>query len=178
MGKIRANPPVKLIFGFIFKEDSAYEKARAVLRRRFGDADLVSPVLDFVYTGYYEKEFGAGLKRVFVSFKRLIRPEDLPRIKVLTNRIEDKLTRNSLRRVNIDPGYIDLAKLVLASTKDYNHRIYLGRGIYAEITLTYQGKTFRSWPWTYPDYRSSEYAGILNQIRQIYAGQIEKKLRR
>ena len=79
------------------------------------------------------------------------------------------------RIINIDPGYLDLSKLILASTKDYKHRIYLTKGIYAEVTLFYQDKTFCPWEWTYPDYKTGEYIEIFNRIRQIYAEQIKEK---
>ncbi|MBU2221656.1 MAG: DUF4416 family protein, partial [Candidatus Omnitrophica bacterium] len=115
-----------------------------------------------------------GLKRKFISFKKLIPPDQLSAIKITTNKIEDRLSSKNLRRINIDPGYLDLAKLVLATTKDYNHRIYLSKGIFAEITLTYQGKSFRPWNWTYRDYQSQEYIAIFNQIREIYNLQIRK----
>ena len=104
----------------------------------------------------------------------MIQIAQLSKIKVFTNRVENKLSLNSRRQINIDPGYLDMAKLVLASTKDYKHRIYLDRGIYAEITLFYRDKTFQPWEWTYPDYRTSDYIRIFNQIRQVYAQQTKK----
>jgi hypothetical protein len=169
MGKIQKTQPVKLICGFIFKQDDYLKKAKGLLFKKFGALDYESQILDFDYTDYYAKEFGQGLKRSFASFKRLILPSELSRIKLITNKIEDKISYRGLRLVNIDPGYLDLAKLVLASTKDFSHRIYLDCGIYAEITLTYQGKTFRPLDWTYPDYRSAEYIDIFNHIREVYA---------
>lgn len=174
MGKIIRSKPVKLVTGFIFKDELAFAQAKCRLLRRFGDVDFQSPVLSFNLTSYYKDEMGDGLKRVFISFKRLILPEDLPRIKVLTNKIESKLSQAGKRRVNIDPGYLDLPKLILASTKDYAHRIYLNKGIYAELTLTFQGKSFAPWQWTYPDYRSNEYIAIFNQIRELFSEQIKK----
>ncbi|MFH0738702.1 MAG: DUF4416 family protein [Candidatus Omnitrophota bacterium] len=174
MGKIQKTQPVKLIAGFIFKEEVYLKKAKAFLFKRFGALDYESQILDFDYTDYYAKEFGQGLKRSFVSFERLILPSELSRIKIITNKIEDRISYQGLRLVNIDPGYLDLAKLVLASTKDFCHRIYLDCGIYAEITLSYRGKAFKPLSWTYPDYRSVEYIDIFNRIREIYAGQIKK----
>lgn len=175
MGKAINHPPVKLIIGFIFKEDKIIKKARIILERQFGKIDFESQTLRFYYTRYYEKEFGRGLKRRFVAFKKLIPAQSLPKIKIVTNEIEHKLSIDKCRLINIDPGYIDLAKLVLATTKDYRHRIYLNKGIYAEITLFYQGRTFKPWEWTYPDYQSPEYIAIFNSIREIYADQIKNK---
>ena len=172
MGKITPAKPVKLIVGFIFRDKQAFNKARLILIRRFGKIDFESDPIPFSMTDYYQEEFGDGLSRVFLSFNKLILPQQLPGIKILTNKIEDKLSCRGRRLVNIDPGYLDLPKLVLASTKDYVHRIYLDKGIYAETTLCYQGKSYQAWQWTYPDFRMSGYIGIFNHIRDLYAEQI------
>jgi len=175
MGKIAPTKPVKLIVGFIFKDKQAFNKARLILTRRFGRIDFESNPVLFSLTDYYQEEFGDGLSRVFISFNKLIKPRQLPGIKILTNKIEKKLSQAGKRLVNIDPGYLDLPKLVLASTKDYVHRIYLDKGIYAETTLCYQGKSFQGWQWTYPDFRTNEYINIFNHIRALYAEQIKKR---
>ena len=176
MGKILKTQPVKLIIALIFRDKLSYSKARKILSRKFGSIDFESPNLNFNLTNYYEKEIGRDLFRRFISFDKLISPDALPRIKVLTNKIEKKLSYRKGRTVNIDPGYLDMAKLVLASTKDYMHRIYLGRGIFAEVTLSYQGKSFRPWDWTYPDYRTEGYIRIFNHIRHAYSQQITRKV--
>ena len=175
MGKISKHQPVKLIVGFIFKEGAYFNKAKTILEKKFGSIDFESTALPFVHTDYYEKEFGRDLEKKIISFKRLIKPQSLSKIKVTTNRIEEKLSREGRRRVNIDPGYLDLAKLVLASTKDYKHRVYLNHGIYSEITLFYENNSFRFWEWTYPDYKTGEYIEIFNRIRKIYGQQIKDK---
>jgi len=169
MGQIRKYLKVKLIIGLIFKNERVVAAAERLLGKRFGKIDFSSECLPFTYTNYYEQELGTGLARKFIGFKKLIPPDDLAEIKIITNRIENKLSRNHKRLINIDPGYVDLAKLVLASTKDYNHRIFLGQGIYAEVTLCWRKKTFQPWSWTYPDYKSSEYIRIFNSLRNIYA---------
>jgi len=173
MGQIKKYPPLKLIVGFIFKKDISFEQAKRILQRHFGKIDFVSQTLAFNHTDYYCDELGQGLKRKFVSFQKLILPQSLTEIKILTNKIENKLSLKGNRQVNIDPGYLDLAKLVLASTKDFYHRICLGRGIFAEITLFYKNKTFQPWEWTYPDYKTNEYIAVFNQIRKIYASQLK-----
>jgi hypothetical protein len=175
VGRIKRQQPVKLIIGFIFKEENTLKKAKGLLRRNFGIIDYESQILDFTHTDYYAKEFGKPLKRQFISFAKLIPPENLSQIKITTNIIEQKLSRQELRSINIDPGYLNMAKLILASTKDYRHRIYLNRGIYAEITLFYQNKSFTAWEWTYPDYKTADYIAIFNHIREIYAQQIKNK---
>ena len=166
---------VKLVIGFIFREESVLDKAKNILRKDFGKIDYESQALAFTHTDYYETEFGKNLERKFISFEKLIQPQNLAKIKITTNAIEKKLSRNEMRLINIDPGYLDMAKLILASTKDYKHRIYLDKGIYAETTLFYQNKSFTGWVWTYPDYKSADYIRIFNQIREIYAKQRKKK---
>ena len=94
--------------------------------------------------------------------------QDLYRIKLYTHRLEKKFLAAKLRQINIDPGYLDLAKLVLATTKDYAHRVFLRKGIFAEITLSFRGDSFGANDWTYPDYRTQEYIDIFNQIRKLY----------
>jgi len=175
MGKIVSVKPVKIIIGFIFKVTPSFDMAKSILTKRFGRIDFESRIMPFNLTDYYQEEFGEGLSRVFISFYRLIKPEQIAGIKLLTNRIEKRLANGKRRTVNIDPGYVDLAKLVLVSTKDYIHRIYLAKGIYAETTLFFQGKSFQDWQWTYPDFRSPEYITVFNQIRELYARQIRSQ---
>jgi hypothetical protein len=163
---------VKLFAGFIFAGEEIYLKAKRKLVRKFGQSDFESQTLPFDHTQYYQKEFGINLKRKFLSFKRLIKPETLAKIKIITNRIEQGLAPQGRRQVNIDPGILSLSKIVLATTKDYKHRIYLASGIYAEVTLYYQDDSFQSWEWTYPDYKTPEYIQIFNYIRDIYSHQL------
>lgn len=159
---------VKLLIGFIFKEDIYFSKAKAILERNFGKIDFESSAIVFDYTDYYREEFGPSLKRKFVSFRRPILPDRLAGIKVLTNRVERQLSKEGKRLINIDPGYLDLSRLVLATTKDFSHRIYLKQGIYAEVTLIFKDKNFRPLEWTYPDYRTKEYLEIFNKIREMH----------
>ena len=166
---------VKLFIGFIFGKEEVYLKTKHILERKFGQSDFQSQTLPFNHTQYYEKEFGQGLLRKFLSFKKLIPPEKLAQIKIITNKIEARLSKQGRRQINIDPGILNLSKIILASTKDYKHRIYLASGIYAEVTLYYQNKSFQSWEWTYPDYKTPEYIQIFNQIRDIYSRQIKHR---
>jgi hypothetical protein len=163
---------VKLIIGLIYRDSQQYLAIKPFLLRSFGAIDFESSEIPFNYTDYYTQEFGTGLTRRFISFSRLISPGTLATIKVRTNKLEHKKSLKGKRTINIDPGYIDMAKLVLASTKDFCHRIYLDRGIFAEITLVYKKNSFTYWDWTYPDYRTKEYITIFNHIRQIYAQQL------
>ena len=129
MGEPYDHIPVKLIAGFISSSTQHITLVRKILERRYGEIDAESPVLDFCSTDYYEQEFGRELKRVFISFKRLITLKQNYRIKVVTNAIERKYSRHNARIVNIDPGYVTLSKLVLFTTKNRSHRIYLDKGI-------------------------------------------------
>lgn len=178
MGKVKQSLPVKLIVGMISGEESLFKKAEKELAQKFGSVDFRSSLLPFCYSDYYEKEMRVNLKRQFISFEKLIDPAEIVEIKLFTNQLENSFLHLSSgkRRVNIDPGYITLAKLVLATTKNFEHRIYLGKGIYAETTLRYKReKGFAPWEWTYPDYRSREYLETFNHLREIYYQQVSSR---
>ena len=128
---------------------------------------------------YYTAEMGDIIDRVFFSFERLIEADHLADIKRQTNELEEEL-RGGLpqseavkRPVNLDPGYIEHAKVILASTKNFYHRIYLGRGIFGEVTMHFRNNTFQFFPWTYPDYQSREYQEFFLRIRHIYRAQLK-----
>lgn len=159
---------VKLIAGLISNDVRSFERAGEALAKRFGRVDFESPFIDFTATSYYDEEFGAGLKRKFVSFARLVELDGIASVKTVTNAIERRMSVAGKRTVNIDPGYLDLSKLILFTTKDYSHRMYLARGIYGEVTLSYRNGSFRPLGWTYPDYRTEGYIGVFNAIRKKY----------
>jgi len=172
MGTARLPVPVKLIASLLTGEPDLLGPAQAALVALFGAVDFTSGLLPFAHTGYYESEFGQGLQRQILAFANLVDPVSLPAIKLQTNDLEWSLAAEGRRRVNIDPGYVSLGKLVLATTKDHAHRLYLGQGIYGEVTITYQGGRFRTWPWTYPDYASEQYCTLFGQIRERYRAQL------
>lgn len=165
MGKAKKPKAVKLIIGMLTKNQKLFDTAEEFFIKEFGPISYESPVISFDCTDYYKKEMGSPLKRKFISFKKNISPEKIAKIKLLTNSIEEKLSVNKKRRINIDPGYVSDSKLILATTKDYFHRIYLNHGIYAEVTLKWRKGGFEPFEWTYPDYRSKDYIDILNTIR-------------
>lgn len=176
MGAIKPVESVKLIVGVLSAAPDLFSQVAQHLTRQFGPIDHPSPILPFEFTSYYEKEMGQGIKRQFFSFEKLIKSENLARIKIWTNQLEVRLARKSLRPgikrpVNLDPGYLTASKLVLASTKDYSHRIYLSGGIYAEVTLRYLKDRYQAWPWTYPDYQTADYLSFFQRVREIYLGQ-------
>ena len=177
MGKVKHPLAVKLVIGMISREENLFKEVEKELSQKFGSIDFESPLLSFHYTNHYKKEMGANLKRKFVSFAKLINPAKIVEIKLFTNQIEKNFLypRSNRRRLNLDPGYVTLAKLVLATSKNFQHRIYIREGIYADITLRYRrGKGFVPWEWTYPDYKSKEYLEIFNHLREIYRHQILK----
>ena len=163
---------VKLVVGLISQREVFFEKVANVLAKRFGRVDYKSEIISFDSTSYYNEEMGDGLLRKFLSFEVLQDPSRGPKIKLFSNRLEARLARKGARRINIDPGFITLGKLTLFSTKDYVHRSYLDKGIYAEATLRYQDKSFHPWPWTYPDYQSRQYIEFFNEVRRLYYKQL------
>jgi hypothetical protein len=150
-----------------------FDAAQRELIAQFGPLDYESILMPWGFTDYYTKELGENLLRKFLAFERLIDPERLAEIKLFTNQLEGKFSQEGARRINLDPGYLDSAKVVLATTKNRDHRIYIGQGVFAEVTLHFRGKSFRAWEWTYPDYATPEYIAIFNQIRRLYRGQLE-----
>lgn len=171
MARPRAPQPVKLICGLLSGDIDLLRRARQLLVRRFGPVDLESDVWSFEETDYYEEEMGPDLKRLFLSFERPSHLDALAGIKHETNAIEEKIAEQCLaleipRPVNLDPGYVDLGKLVLATTKDRSHRIYIGQRIYAEVTLHFMNGRWQTWPWTYPDYRRAEYHEFFTRVRE------------
>jgi len=108
-----------------------------------------------------------------ICFKKLVRVDGIEKVKISTNKMENKIASGGKRRVNIDPGYLTEAKLVLLTTKDYSHRVYIGRGIFGESTLYFKGKTFNAWPWTYPDYASQDIVSYFNRVRERYMSEIK-----
>jgi len=146
----------KLICGLIANSKEMLEKGITGLKENFGDIDRRSKIIPFDFTDYYEKEMGKGLIREWVSFLKPIKEDNIKDIKLKTIELEKHFaSKNGRRSVNIDPGYVSLSKLVLASTKNYAHRIYLGDGIFAEVTLIYKKGAFQPLEWTYPDYRQN-----------------------
>jgi hypothetical protein len=174
MGRAVLHKKVKLIVGFIFNDGNVLKKAETLIMKRFGPIDFQSHLIDFSHTDYYNEELGENLKKKFISLKYLISPENIYQLKLITNKIERKLSHIGKRAINIDPGYITLGKLTLLTTKDQAHRIYLKKGIYAESTLKFHGGTYVAWQTTYPDYATHMYIKIFNQIRDLHKKQLAK----
>ncbi|MEK7279802.1 MAG: DUF4416 family protein [Nitrospirota bacterium] len=169
MGPIRMPDPVFLFAGMIAQSEEIFSLAQIELKKSFGEVSYQSPVYPWDRSGYYEEEIGTDLKRRFLFFAEPILPDRLADIKIETNRIEglflNKTGRNGKRTINIDPGYMNMAKVVLATTKDFSHRVYLRDGIYAEVTLIYRDDSYWPLPYTFPDFRSENYIGLFNSVR-------------
>ncbi len=170
MGQPTEHPPVLFLMAAFSRYDEALEWAVQRSGPMWGKPVLQSPLFDFHETDYYQATMGGPLRKTFFIFPELMDPTELVDRKLLTNTWEEEYARlgrhPEQRPLNLDPGYLTLAKLVLASTKDFAHRIYLGRGIYAEITLFYRHGRWEHHPWTFVDYRRADYHAFFNQARQ------------
>jgi len=163
---------VKLITSLFSPEQELLAQVIRELEDVFGPIDWRSPECFFDRTRYYEKEMGWPLHRRFVSYKKLIKADELAPIKWKTNALENHYRVRGRRRINIDPGYISLERLVLATGKNYTHRIYLSRGIYADLTLIFHRGSFSPLEWTYKDYATPDMIGFFNGLRERYKNQI------
>ena len=179
MGAIRQFIPVKLFVGVLVSNSKFIPEVEQRLTDTYGAIDHRSEVIPFDFTDYYDADMGDLIDRVFFSFERLIEADQLPEIKRQTNELEEVLApllktsaTNVKRPVNLDPGYIEQGKVILASTKNFYHRIYLGRGIFGEVTMHFKNNTYQFFPWTYPDYQSKDYQEFFLRVRQILRSQL------
>jgi hypothetical protein len=178
MGQIRSPLPVKLFVGILTSLPQSIPDFEGRLTALFGPADLRSGEFPFDLTHYYDAEMGSPIVRCFLSFQTLISPRDLAHTKVVTNDLELDLAgkyRQVTRPVNLDPGYLEESKIVLASTKNFYHRILLSGGIYGEVTLRYSGGGWQSFPWSFPDFRSGRYDAFFTQLRYGYRTQLKNQ---
>jgi hypothetical protein len=163
---------VKLVASLFSSQETLLDQVIAELESLFGPTDWRSPKLFFDRTRFYEKEMGWPLHRRFLAFRDLVRPERLVEIKHKTNDLESQYRQQGSRRINIDPGYVSLERLVLATGKNYSHRIYLSRGIYADLALIFKRGSFKALEWTYRDYADPEVIGFFNALRDRYKKQL------
>jgi hypothetical protein len=161
-------PRVNLFAGVLYSDAGILEKALGLLESRFGEIDYRSPSVPFDVTDYYAAEMGSPIGRIFISFGPLIFPSEIARIKIETNGIEDSLAVDGKRKVNLDCGYLDYDKAVLASAKYNGQKIYLDSGIWADLTLHYEKKEYHPYPWSFPDFKSGRYNGFFLAIRRKY----------
>jgi hypothetical protein len=167
MGKTKPPEPVLLFVSTLYSSKDIFNQSNDILEKEFGDILFVSPSLPWDYSSYYKDEIGWPLFRQFIFFKNLMDPGLLVDIKRKTNEIESVLSVDGKRRINLDPGYLTLSKAVLVSTKDYAHRLYLGKGIYGEITLIYKDETYIPHIFTYRDYQDKSHIEIFMNAREM-----------
>ena len=192
MAQIIKTAKAKLFCGILTEDSLLAEIIIDTLKHKFGDIDCITEKMNFDHTGYYD-EIGGSLFKILISFNKLIKKEKIADIKHWTNKIEKKYSvkmnlpvdnqtgirtnrgreTEILRRVNIDPGYMTLSNVFLASCKDYYHRVYIGKSIFLENELRYCNKKYIFWDWTYPDYKKEEYLEFFVKVRKIYHKQLQ-----
>jgi hypothetical protein len=178
MGLPTPPKPVKLFVALLSNDPALFVLSVSQLQSFYGPVDLESEIFPWNMTEYYREEMGDNLLRKFVTFEGLIAPDALASIKLVTNALEISLSSGdsptSPRHVNIDPGYVDATKLVLASAKDHAHRLYLAHGIYAEVTLLYYHGEFHPFVYTYPDYQWPKTQAFLRRVQKQYRDQLRR----
>jgi hypothetical protein len=179
MWNLQDPKPVKLIIGILAADRQCLHAAIEATEDKFDKIDIVSDVWPFTQTDYYKEQTGPNILRQFVSVDRLIDPGRLAKIKHRTNKLERKLAARVgvplPRPVNLDPGIIEASKLILATTKNYSHRVYIGKKMYAEVTLIFDKGYWRPLPYTYPDYRQQCYFDFFEQVRARLLEQLKLK---
>jgi len=175
MGEYQKQKKVKLFCAILYSDKEIYENCLKILEKDFSKIDYISNEIPFSYTSYYRPEMGEEIYRLYISFSDLIYPYKLAEIKKRTNDIENYFKVEGKRKINIDPGYISLSNLVLATTKNYSHRIAISPEIYAEVTLIYEKNSYKPLEWTYPDYKDPQNIIHFNNIRNILAKQPKEK---
>ncbi|OGV94396.1 MAG: hypothetical protein A3K19_05660 [Lentisphaerae bacterium RIFOXYB12_FULL_65_16] len=164
--------PVKVFAGMLWSDRVCFASALAVMEAAWGECDVRGEPVPFTVTDYYVAEMGAGLQRQFVAFETLVNPDALPTLKLTANRIEADSATAGQRRVNIDVGYLDYHRVVLASTKEGPFKIYVGQGIWADMTLHYASGRFEPFAWTFQDLRTGAYDGFFRELRRRYKAQV------
>ncbi len=173
MGSIRPFAPVQLIVGVLSVQLDLNDRLMARMEEAFGPVHLVTEAVPFTFTNYYDAEMGARPYRYFMVFETLISPDTLAACKLKTNRIEQEFAGQGGRTINLDPGILSAENIILATTKNRGHRIPLNDGIYAEITLIYQNRSYQSLPWTYADYASDDFRALFNTLREQYMRRVK-----
>ena len=178
MGQPSAPEPALLFLGLLWTDDKARQTALDAFCKTFGRPFLETPPEPFTHTDYYDDEMGPGITRSYLFFPHLTDPGDLADLKLWTNSLEEEATKQSGktgRPVNLDPGFLALDKLVLATTKERSHRIYIGKGIYAESTLHFHKGRYEARPWTYPDYARGYLRPVFLAARKVLKRMLKER---
>jgi len=168
MSRRAVPPPAKLLASVIYRDEERFADARGLFAERIGTVERVSGPFPFDFTAYYAREMGAPLTRRFVVASGLVARDSLAAAKEAAERIEDALAVGGRRTVNVDPGLLTEESFILATGKNYSHRVYLRDGVFADLTLVYRKGEYRALPWTYPDYASDAVRAFLADIRAAY----------
>ncbi|MBX7152581.1 DUF4416 family protein [bacterium] len=174
MGKIFSQPKVKLISGIMVRPDFDASAVFETITGRLGPIDLHTPWFDFSHTGYYKGEFGEQLKKQYFSLEQLVAIDDIPDLKIWSNQIEDHYLIDGSRTVNIDPGYMADAKVLMATTKNLAHRVYIGKNIFVDLQLIFRHHTFVPVNWTFADMKEPEVIALFNDVRAKYMEQLKE----
>ena len=170
MRELRRPAPAYFFVAMLGQENHLLSRAKDALTAFFGPVEYESDANPFFYTDYYEKELGKDLMRQFLFFSQTRDPYEIVKAKIFTMQIEGSMGRGEggrmVRQVNIDPGYLTQAKIVLASSKDFSHRIYLGRGVFAEVTLSFAEGSYRPHSYTFPEYSDEKNIALFNRMRE------------
>lgn len=160
--------PVQLFIGILYNQSEQLEVLKSQLLQLFGPIEMISPIYSFDVTDYYQEEMGKNLKRQFVSFRNLMPPESLPQIKMQTSILETEWSQAGKRKINLDPGYLDFKRVILASFKEGTYKIYLGKKTWADLVLIYTKGMFQPSPWSFADFKSGNYSDYFLEVRQNY----------
>jgi hypothetical protein len=163
-----------LFIAFSFRKKIALADLKKKAIKPFGEIFKLSDCFSFEYSNYYEPEMGSELLKVFAVYKDFYPIEKAVQTKLNAIAIENETAENGRRTINIDPGYLTLAKLVLTTTKNFDHRIHIGAGIFADVQIRYRNGEFVANSWTYPDYRERSTFEFLKSAR-LYLHQLVKK---
>lgn len=177
MADITQPAAVKLVAAITYTADRIRTEVIENLEAFLGPVDNQSRDYQFVHTDYYELEMGTNLRKVFLSFETLVPPDFLPECKIRTNGLEKEYLSGHRRTVNVDPGYVADAKLVMATAKNFSHRIYIGKGIYGDLQFIFQNNGFRPMPWCFPDYRQEFIVDFFKEVRLTYFNQVRESNR-
>ena len=175
MSKLKEPLPAKLIVSLLYKDSAIAQECWKTLDEIWGPFDFLSEIRPFHYTTYYQKEMGGPLIRRWASFQPLVPQEALMAIKHRVQTLEGQWSQQEKRQINIDPGLLSAERLVLATGKNYSHRIYLGRGVFADLALLFYQGGYHPLPWTYPDYQEPEALWMFNKVRDRYLRDLEEK---
>jgi hypothetical protein len=160
--------PVKYIVALLYRDETVFKHTLDILSKNFSPPDYISASFPFTNSDYYQAEMGDNLQRKIISLEKLATPGNLVPAKQTTRKIEESLSVKSRRKINLDIGYMDLFKVVLASYKERGNKVYLSDNIWSDFVLYFEKGEYKAFPWSFPDFGSGKYNYDLIRIRDIY----------